>query len=425
MLTIDPFEGVRMSKKNSIKLFEDKLVRSVWDDEKEEWYFSIADVIEILTNNTDVKQYIKRMRSRDEELNLNWGTICTPLKMIGKDGKKREIQSANTQGLFRIIQSIPSKKAEPFKQWLAKVGAERLDQLQDPELSIKQGLEDYRRLGYSDDWINQRLKSIEIRKDLTDQWKDHNVEEGVQYAALTDIIYQAWAGKTAKEYKKFKGLKKENLRDNMTNEELVLNMLAELSATSITKAKNPQTLEENAKCAHEGGNVAAVARRELESKTGRSIVTPLNAKDYFSAQIESKKEQLYLPVRNFILGTGLSFGFSNEKLRVPYKDSYFVIDQLYYHIPSRRNVLLKICKKTLSTTEKNQFKEQISFYNAKNKRDDENDAVGILFIISEKKIKIEYVIPDGIEKTLDELGLPAPEVFDSFLQKSLADLRMD
>ena len=425
MLTIDPFEGVRMSKKNSIKLFEDKLVRSVWDDEKEEWYFSIADVIEILTNSTDVKQYIKKMRSRDEELNLNWGTICTPLKMIGKDGKKREIQSANTQGLFRIIQSIPSKKAEPFKQWLAKVGAERLDQLQDPELSIKQGLEDYRRLGYSDDWINQRLKSIEIRKDLTDQWKDHNVEEGVQYAALTDIIYQAWAGKSAKEYKKFKGLKKENLRDNMTNEELVLNMLAELSATSITKAKNPQTLEENAKCAHEGGNVAAVARRELESKTGRSIVTPLNAKDYFSAQIESKKEQLYLPVRTFILGTGLSFGFSNEKLRVPYKDSYFVIDQLYYHIPSRRNVLLKICKKTLSTTEKNQFKEQISFYNAKNKRDDENDAVGILFIISEKKIKIEYVIPDGIEKTLDELGLPAPEVFDSFLQKSLADLRMD
>ena len=162
-----------------------------------------------------------------------------------------------------------------------------------------------------------------------------------------------------------------------------------------------------------------------ENYHGRSIVTPLNAKDYFSAQIESKKEQLYLPVRNFILGTGLSFGFSNEKLRVPYKDSYFVIDQLYYHIPSRRNVLLKICKKTLSTTEKNQFKEQISFYNAKNKRDDENDAVGILFIISEKKIKIEYVIPDGIEKTLDELGLPAPEVFDSFLQKSLADLRMD
>ena len=414
-----------MTKKNSIKLFEDKLVRSVWDEEKEEWYFSIVDVVEILTDSSDPKQYIKKMRSRDEELNSNWGTICTPLQMIGKDGKRREIQAANTQGLFRIIQSIPSKKAETFKQWLAKVGAERLDQLQDPELSIKQGLEDYRRLGYSDDWINQRLKSIEIRKDLTDQWKGHNVEDGVQYAALTDIIYQAWAGKTAKEYKKFKGLKKENLRDNMTNEELVLNMLAELSATSITKAKNPQTLEENAKCAHEGGNVAAVARRELESKTGRSIVTPLNARDYFEAQIESKKEQLYLPVRNFILGTGLSFGFSNEKVRVPYKDSYFVIDQLYYHIPSRRNVLLKILRKNLTQKEKEEFKEQIQFFNAKDKREGENNAVGLLFIIGEKQVSIEYVIPDGNEQSAEKLGLPTSKEFDSFLQKSLADLRMN
>lgn len=277
-----------MSKTNAIKLFEDKLVRSIWDDEKEEWFFSIVDVVEILTDSKDAKQYIKKMRARDDELNFNWGTICTPVEMVGKDGKKREIQSADTKGIFRIIQSIPSKKAEPFKQWLAKVGAERLEQYQDPELSIKQGLEDYRRLGYSDDWINQRLKSIEIRKDLTDQWKAHNVEEGVQYATLTDIIYQAWAGKTAKEYKQYKGLKKENLRDNMTNEELVLNMLAELSATSITKAKNPQTLKENAECAHEGGNVAAVARRELESKTGRSVVTSLNAKDYFEAKIEEK-----------------------------------------------------------------------------------------------------------------------------------------
>lgn len=417
--------GEKMAKKNSIKLFEDKLVRSVWDEEKEEWYFSIVDVVEILTDSSDPKQYIKKMRSRDEELNSNWGTICTPLQMIGKDGKRREIQAANTQGLFRIIQSIPSKKAEPFKQWLAKVGAERLDQLQDPELSIKQGLEDYRRLGYSDDWINQRLKSIEIRKDLTDQWKGHNVEDGVQYAALTDIIYQAWAGKTAKEYKKFKGLKKENLRDNMTNEELVLNMLAELSATSITKAKNPQTLEENAKCAHEGGNVAAVARRELESKTGRSIVTPLNARDYFEAQIESKKEQLYLPVRNFILGTGLSFGFSNEKLRIPYKDSYFIIDQLYYHIPSRRNVLLKILRKNLTQKEKEQFKEQIQFFNAKDKREGENNAVGLLFIIGEKQVSIEYVIPDGNEQSAEKLGLPTSKEFDSFLQKSLADLRMN
>ena len=413
-----------MAKKNSIKLFEDKLVRSVWDEEKEEWFFSVNDVVQILTDSTNVTDYIKKMRKRDEELGKGWGQIVTPLS-VQTAGGKQKTNFANTQGLFRIIQSIPSKKAEPFKQWLAKVGAERLDQLQDPELSIKQGLEDYRRLGYSDDWINQRLKSIEIRKDLTDQWKEHNVEEGVQYAALTDIIYQAWAGKTAKEYKKFKGLKKENLRDNMTNEELVLNMLAELSATSITKAKNPQTLEENALCAHEGGTVAAVARRELESKTGRSIVTPLNARDYFEVQIESKKEQLYLPVRNFILGTGLSFGFSNEKLRVPYKDSYFVIDQLYYHIPTRRNVLLKILRKNLTQKEKEEFKEQIQFFNRKDKREGENNAVGLLFIIGEKQVSIDYVLSEENCKSASELGLPSPEVFDSYLQKSLADLRMN
>ena len=412
-----------MAKKNSIKLFEDKLVRSVWDEEKEEWFFSVNDVVQILTDSTNVTDYIKKMRKRDEELGKGWGQIVTPLS-VQTAGGKQKTNFANTQGLFRIIQSIPSKKAEPFKQWLAKVGAERLDQLQDPELSIKQGLEDYRRLGYSDDWINQRLKSIEIRKDLTDQWKEHNVE-GVHYAALTDIIYQAWAGKTAKEYKQFKGLKKENLRDNMTNEELVLNMLAELSATSITKAKNPQTLEENAQCAHEGGTVAAVARRELESKTGRSVVTPLNAKDYFESQIESKKEQLYLPIRNFILGTGLSFGFSNEKLRVPYKDSYFVIDQLYYHIPTRRNVLLKILRKNLTQKEKEEFKEQIQFFNRKDKREGENNAVGLLFIIGEKQVSIDYVLPEENCKSAGELGLPSPEVFDSYLQKNLADLRMN
>ena len=213
--------------------------------------------------------------------------------MIGRDGKRREIQSADTKGILRIIQSIPSKKAEPFKLWLAQVGAERIEQMTDPELSIKQALLDYKRLGYSDKWINQRLKSIEIRKDLMDEWKAHNISEGVQYATLTDIIYRAWAGKTAKEYKEFKGLKKENLRDNMTNEELILNMLAELSATSITKAKNPQTLEENAKCAQEGGNVAAVARKELESKTGKSVVTPLNASTFFT--LEGKQEEKQIP----------------------------------------------------------------------------------------------------------------------------------
>ena len=413
-----------MATKNSIKLFQDKIVRSIWDDEKEEWFFSVNDVVQILTDSTNVTDYIKKMRKRDEELSEGWGQIVTSL-YVQTAGGKQKTNFANAEGLFRIIQSIPSKKAEPFKQWLAQVGAERLEQLQDPELSIKQGLEDYRRLGYSDDWINQRLKSIEIRKDLTDQWKAHNVEEGIHYAALTDIIYQTWAGKTAKEYKQFKGLKKENLRDNMTNEELVLNMLAELSTTSITKAKNPQSLEENAQCAHEGGTVAAVARRELESKTGKSIVTPLNARDFFEMQIEAKKEQLYLPIRNFILGTGLSFGFSNEKLRVPFRDSYFIIDQLYYHIPSRRNILLKICRKNLTLSEKQIFIEQIQFFDEKNKREDENNAIGFLFLINENTVKIEYVIPDRINENIEELGLPSPDVFDSYLQKSLTDLRMN
>lgn len=413
-----------MATKNSIKLFQDKIVRSIWDDEKEEWFFSVNDVVQILTDSTNVTDYIKKMRKRDEELSEGWGQIVTPL-YVQTAGGKQKTNFANAEGLFRIIQSIPSKKAEPFKQWLAQVGAERLEQLQDPELSIKQGLEDYRRLGYSDDWINQRLKSIEIRKDLTDQWKAHNVEEGIHYAALTDIIYQTWAGKTAKEYKQFKGLKKENLRDNMTNEELVLNMLAELSTTSITKAKNPQSLEENAQCAHEGGTVAAVARRELESKTGKSIVTPLNARDFFEMQIEAKKEQLYLPIRNFILGTGLSFGFSNEKLRVPFRDSYFIIDQLYYHIPSKRNILLKICRKNLSLSAKQIFIEQIQFFDEKNKREDENNAIGLLFLINENTVKIEYVIPDRINENIEELRLPSPDVFDSYLQKSLTDLRMN
>lgn len=274
-----------MAKKESIRLFEDKKVRTIWDDEQEKWYFSISDIIEVLTDSKDPKQYIKKMKSRDPELKSNWGTICTLVQMTSEDGKRHKEMAASTEGIFRIIQSIPSPKAEPFKRWMAKVAAERLDQLQDPELSIHQAMEDYKRLGYSDNWINQRLKSIEIRKDLTDQWKLHNVEEGIQYATLTDIIYQTWAGKTAKEYKHFKGLKKENLRDNMTNEELVLNMLAELSTTSITKAKDPQNLEENMQCATEGGEVARVAREQLEAKTGRAVVSPLSAKRFFKEQM--------------------------------------------------------------------------------------------------------------------------------------------
>lgn len=265
-------------------MFEERKVRTVWDDEKEKWYFSIVDVVSVLTDSVDATAYWRKLKQRLKEEGNETVTNCHGLKMKAADGKMRLTDVADTEQLLRIIQSIPSPKAEPFKQWMAHVASERLDQMQDPELSIEQAMMDYKRLGYSDNWINQRLKSIEIRKDLTDQWKLHNVEEGVQYATLTDIIYQQWAGKSAKEYKQFKGLKKENLRDNMTNEELVLNMLAELSTTSITKAKNPQTLGENMQCAADGGDVARVAREQLEQKTGREVVTPLSAKRFFEGQ---------------------------------------------------------------------------------------------------------------------------------------------
>ena len=273
-----------MTKKETLKLFEERKVRTVWDDEKEKWYFSIVDVVSVLTDSVDATAYWRKLKQRLKEEGNETVTNCHGLKMKAADGKMRLTDVADTEQLLRIIQSIPSPKAEPFKQWMAHVASERLDQMQDPELSIEQAMMDYKRLGYSDNWINQRLKSIEIRKDLTDQWKLHNVEEGVQYATLTDIIYQQWAGKSAKEYKQFKGLKKENLRDNMTNEELVLNMLAELSTTSITKAKNPQTLGENMQCAADGGDVARVPREQLEQKTGREVVTPLSAKRFFEGQ---------------------------------------------------------------------------------------------------------------------------------------------
>lgn len=279
-----------MVNKNSIKLFGGDKIRAVWNDEQEKWYFSVVDVVAVLTESPNPQTYWRVLKKRLKDEGNETVTNCNGLKMPAADGKMRLTDVADTEQLLRIIQSVPSPKAEPFKTWLAKVGAERLDQMQDPELSIQQAMIDYKRLGYSDNWINQRLKSIEIRKDLTDQWKLHNVEEGVQYATLTDIIYQSWAGRTSKEYKQLKGLKKENLRDNMTNEELVLNMLAELSATSITKAKNPQTLDENKTCAKEGGDVARVAREQLESKTGQSVVSPLSAKRFFEAQ--QPKEEL-------------------------------------------------------------------------------------------------------------------------------------
>ena len=279
-----------MTKREVSKLFEDRKIRTIWDDKEEKWYFSIVDVVVVLTDSENPQTYWRVLKNRLKKEGNETVTNCNALKLRAADGKMRLTDVADTEQLFRLIQSIPSPKAEPFKQWMAHVAAERIDQLQDPELSIQQAMMDYKRLGYSDNWINQRLKSIEIRKDLTDQWKLHNVEEGVQYATLTDIIYQQWAGKTAKEYKQFKGLKKENLRDNMTNEELVLNMLAELSATSITKSKNPQTLEDNMQCAADGGDVARVAREQLEKKTGRNVVSPLSAKKFFELQNPTKKQ---------------------------------------------------------------------------------------------------------------------------------------
>ena len=278
-----------MEKRDLIKLFEVKNIRYIWDDEKEDWYFSVLDLISFLTDCSNPEEYIKEMLSCDEGLRLSWNTICIPVQMPGDDGKSHEVLSVNTQGLFRIIQSVPSIKAEPFKNFLAEMGAERLNQMQNPELSIKQALQDYRRKGYSDNWINMRLKSIEIKKDLTDQWNTHNVKEHSQHVALTDVICKTWSGKTVKEYKKFKGLKKESLQDNMSNIELVLNMLAEVSASSITEVKNPQTYKENMQCAFDGGSVAAVARQSLEKELGLSVVSSLNAKALISEQPDIKK----------------------------------------------------------------------------------------------------------------------------------------
>ena len=268
-----------IDKKNSLKLFEDRVVRSIWDEKEDKWWFSVIDIVQILTGTDNPRRYWSDLKRKLKYEGSQLYDKIVQLKMTSADGKKYKTDAADAKQIFRIVQSIPSKKAEPFKQWLAKVGAKRVDQMVDPEQSIHQALEDYRRLGYSDDWINLRLKSIEIRKDLTSTWDEHGVKPGQEYATLTDIIYQTWAGKTAKEYKQYKGLHKENLRDNMTNEEMVLSMLAELSTTSITKSRNPQNLEENADCAQAGGNVAKVAREKLEAETGRKVVSKLSAKD--------------------------------------------------------------------------------------------------------------------------------------------------
>jgi hypothetical protein len=278
-----------MTKETSIKLFEEKQVRSVWDAEQEKWYISIVDVIEILTGTDRPRKYWSDLKAKLKKEGSELSEKIGQLKMQSADGKFYQTDVADTEQLFRLIQSIPSPRAEPFKLWLAQLGAERLDEMQDPELSIDRALEQYLKLGYSENWINQRLKSIEIRKELTDEWKKLGLKEGVQFATLTDIITKAWSDKITKEYKVLKGLKKENLRDNMTNTELILNMLAEASTKDISAATNPKDFEESKEVAKQGGNVAKVARLELEAKTGKKVVSALNAKDALKA-LPAKKE---------------------------------------------------------------------------------------------------------------------------------------
>ena len=279
-----------MTKKEAIKIFEEKKVRTVWDNETEEWFFSVVDVVAILTDSPNPSNYWKVLKHRLRKEGNESVTNCNQLKLPSTDGTYYKTDVATTEQLFRLIQSIPSPKAEPFKLWMAQVAKERLDEMQDPELTIDRAMREYKALGYSDNWINQRLKSIEIRKDLTDEWKRHGLQEGVQFATLTDIIYQTWAGKTAKEYKEFNGLKKESLRDNMTNTELALNMLAEAATTELSKEKNPQHLEEHEVIAKQGGKAAEAARKQLESDLGHSVISPLNARTGLRLKDKNDKE---------------------------------------------------------------------------------------------------------------------------------------
>ena len=275
-----------MTKETALQLFEQKQVRSLWDEEKEKWYFSIVDVVGILSESPNPNNYWKVLKNRLKKEGSQLVTDCNQLKMVSSDGKYYKTDVADTEQLFRLIQSIPSPKAEPFKLWLAKVGSERLDEMQDPETGIDRALQHYLQLGYSENWINQRLKSIEIRKELTDEWKSKGLKEGAQFAILTDIITKAWSEKTTKEYKILKGLKKENLRDKMSNTELILNMLAEASTKDISQAVNPKDFKESQKVAQQGGNVAKVALKELEAKTGKKVVTSVSAKTL----LENKKQ---------------------------------------------------------------------------------------------------------------------------------------
>lgn len=276
-------------EQNKVQLFEDQPIRTAWDEEEEEWYFSVVDVIQVLTEQPDTdgaRNYWKVLKNRLKKEGSQLVTNCNQLKMTAKDGKKRLTDVANTEQLLRLIQSIPSKKAEPFKVWLAQVGRERIEETIDPELSIERAMETYARLGYPEDWINQRLQTIRARKELTDQWKAHGVEEGKEYAILTDEVTRAWSGMSTRQYKNLKGLKKENLRDNMSTLELALNMLAEATTTELTKVQNPEGLEENRKVSRQGGKIAGNARKEIESETGRPVITSQNAKQLNSVVTE-------------------------------------------------------------------------------------------------------------------------------------------
>ena len=282
-----------MTKKQALQLFEERKVRTVWDSEQEKWYFSIVDVVAVLTESTDYttsRKYWNKLKQRLKEEGNETVTNCHQLKLHAADGKMRLTDVADTEQLFRLIQSIPSPKAEPFKLWMAQVASTRIDQMQDPELSIEQAMADYKRLGYSDAWINQRLKSIEVRKELTDEWKRTGVQEGVQYATLTDIITQSWSGLRTKDYKALKGLKKESLRDNMTNVELALNILAEASTAELSKQKNPRGFNQNKTIARQGGSVAKAARTQLESQLGRSVISASKASDFLPAPAEDAEE---------------------------------------------------------------------------------------------------------------------------------------
>ena len=281
---------IYMANESVIKLFEGKQVRIVWNEEEEKYYFSVADIVQVLTESADTKQYIKRMRTRDPELDSVWGTICTPHQFVSTDGKKHAVNCATLEGIFRIIQSIPSKKAEPVKRWLAEVGAQRIDQMIDPEQTFQMAVEDYRRQGYSDKWINERMRSIEMRKELTDEWQRSGITEKKDFAILTNVLTQAWSGMTTGQYKHYKGLTKENLRDNMTNIELALNTLAEVATTEYSRQTNPTTMEESKRVAREGGSVAREARETMEKRLGRSVVSKDRASDYIIPENKKVEE---------------------------------------------------------------------------------------------------------------------------------------